>query len=376
MEGHSVNRISKMTVGASALGLILVSAAAAPALAQPSPAASSPSSETQLLGAMAEALGTDVAGAQDVLRFQADAAALTADASAVAGDAYAGSWIDESSRTVYAAATSEAARALVANAGAVPVAAEHSLNELEDVTARISAADRPAGVASWHVDVAANDVVVEALPGSEASVTTFVTGLGVDADAVRVETAGGTPQTFDDLRGGIAYYISNQYRCSIGFGVVGGFVTAGHCGSQGESTNYGTFAGSSFPDNDYAWVSTPNHNPLGEVVDWSGGNVAVKGSTPAPVGATVCRSGSTTGWHCGEILAYDTSVQYGNDTVNGLIETTVCAEPGDSGGSLLAGDQAQGVTSGGWGDCSSGGQTWFQPVNEILDAYGLTLLTN
>jgi hypothetical protein len=53
----------------------------------------------------------------------------------------------------------------------------------------------------------------------------------------------------------------------------------------------------------------------------------------------------------------------------------VCAEGGDSGGSFITGDQAQGVTSGGYGNCSSGGRTWFQPINEILRAYGLTLLT-
>ena len=53
----------------------------------------------------------------------------------------------------------------------------------------------------------------------------------------------------------------------------------------------------------------------------------------------------------------------------------MCAEPGDSGGSLIAGTQAQGVTSGGSGNCSSGGTTYFQPVNEILSAYGLTLTT-
>ena len=45
------------------------------------------------------------------------------------------------------------------------------------------------------------------------------------------------------------------------------------------------------------------------------------------------------------------------------------------GGSFITGDQAQGVTSGGWGNCSSGGETWFQPVNEILSPYGLTLHT-
>jgi streptogrisin C len=54
----------------------------------------------------------------------------------------------------------------------------------------------------------------------------------------------------------------------------------------------------------------------------------------------------------------------------------VCAEPGDSGGSLLSGNQAQGVTSGGSGNCSSGGITYYQPVNEILQTYGLTLATS
>ena len=95
----------------------------------------------------------------------------------------------------------------------------------------------------------------------------------------------------------------------------------------------------------------------------------------AAVGASVCRSGSTTGWHCGTIQARDASVTYSQGTVSGLIRTNVCAEPGDSGGSFIAGTQAQGVTSGGSGNCSSGGTTYFQPVNEILSAYGLTLTT-
>jgi streptogrisin C len=33
------------------------------------------------------------------------------------------------------------------------------------------------------------------------------------------------------------------------------------------------------------------------------------------------------------------------------------------------------VTSGGSGDCTSGGTTYFQPINPILNAYGLTLIT-
>nr|WP_289017620.1 trypsin-like serine protease [uncultured Aeromicrobium sp.] len=69
-------------------------------------------------------------------------------------------------------------------------------------------------------------------------------------------------------------------------------------------------------------------------------------------------------------------MNYAQGSVYGLIRTSVCAEPGDSGGSAITGNQAQGVTSGGSGNCSSGGTTYFQPVNEILSAYGLTLKTS
>ena len=59
-------------------------------------------------------------------------------------------------------------------------------------------------------------------------------------------------------------------------------------------------------------------------------------------------------------------MNYPEGAVTGLTRTDVCAEGGDSGGPWLSGDQAQGVTSGGSGDCTVGGETFFQPVNEIL----------
>lgn len=96
----------------------------------------------------------------------------------------------------------------------------------------------------------------------------------------------------------------------------------------------------------------------------------------ALAGAAVCRSGSTTGWHCGTIEQHDTSVSYAEGTVDGVTRTTVCAEPGDSGGSYISGVQAQGVTSGGSGDCTSGGTTFYQPINPLLSTYGLTLRTS
>jgi len=374
-----VNRISKTLVGASALGLILTTAATAPALAQTpssSVGAAVDGVDAQLLDAMAADLGTDVAGAQEVLRFQADAVGTADDVAAVTGDAFAGTWLDESTRTVYAAATTDAAREAAAEAGAVPVAAEHSLDELEAISAQLASAPVPDVIPSWWIDVEANDLVVDVVAGGDQAAADFVATLGAPAGAVRLQTGAEAPETFATIRGGISYIINNQSRCSVGFAVQGGFVTAGHCGVAGDSTTYGTFQGSSFPGNDYAWVATPNHTPVGEVSNYSGGVVAVKGSTQAAVGATVCRSGSTTGWHCGQIQGFNSTVRYPQGTVSGLIRTNVCAEPGDSGGSLLAGNQAQGVTSGGSGDCTSGGTTYFQPVNEILQTYGLRLLTS
>jgi streptogrisin C len=375
MEGHSVNRISKTAVGIAALGLFLTTSAAAPALAQ-TPDAAVDGVDAQLLEAMADDLGTDLDGARDVLRFQADAADTATDTAAVTGDAFAGSWLDESTRTVYAAVTTDDARAAATEAGAVPVSVEHSLADLEAVTARIEASEVPDVIPSWWIDVESNDVVVDVVAGGEQTAADFIASLSAPADAVRLQTDVAAPETFATIRGGIAYYINNASRCSVGFAVQGGFLTAGHCGVAGDSTNYGTFQGSSFPGNDYAWVATPGHTPVGQVSDYAGGTVAVKGSTPAAVGATVCRSGSTTGWHCGQVQAYNSTVRYSQGSVSGLIRTSVCAEPGDSGGSLLAGNQAQGVTSGGSGDCTTGGTTYFQPVNEILQAYGLQLLTS
>ena len=84
-----------------------------------------------------------------------------------------------------------------------------------------------------------------------------------------------------DIRGGDQYVINGNTLCSVGFAVAGGFVTAGHCGGAGSPTlgfnnvAQGTFAGSSFPGNDYAWVRTNgNWAPQPWVNNYAGGNVA------------------------------------------------------------------------------------------------------
>ena len=87
-----------------------------------------------------------------------------------------------------------------------------------------------------------------------------------------------------------------------------------------------------------------------------------------PVGATVCKTGSTTGTTCGTVLSYDATVQYPEGTVFGLTETDVCTQAGDSGGSLFADTEAEGTVSGGTvGSCDNPGfQSFFQPADTAL----------
>jgi streptogrisin D len=93
----------------------------------------------------------------------------------------------------------------------------------------------------------------------------------------------------------------------------------------------------------------------------------------AVVNQQVRRSGSTTQVRSGRVTATGATVNYPQGRVTGLIRTTVCAQPGDSGGSLFAGTIALGLTSGGSGNCTTGGTTFFQPVTEPLSVYGVSI---
>jgi streptogrisin C len=288
---------------------------------------------------------------------------------------YAGAWVDGSE--LFVAVTDKAGAAEVRAAGATAVTVDKSLGQLDRLATKAFQAAPEAKVAGAYVDVESNTVVMEVAKGAKAAVAAAVKQAGISAGTVSLVEVAEMPRTLINVIGGNAYYIGGS-RCSVGFSATGGFVTAGHCGDVGNTTTSpsGTFRVSSFPGNDYAYVNTgTDDTPVGAVNNYNGGTVNVAGSTAAAVGASVCRSGSTTGWHCGTIQALNASVTYAEGTVSGLIRTNVCAEPGDSGGSLLAGTQAQGMTSGGSGTCSSGGTTYFQPVNEALSAASVSLVT-
>lgn len=341
----------------------------------------------QLLAAMRRDLGLDGDQARTRLARSAWAGGVSATLAAQTGDDFGGAWLAEDGTTLKVAVTDSGAAGAVKAAGAVPVLVKRSEAELDKAKAALDAAGGDAAeITGWYVDVAANKVVVVARPGARSAALALAADAGIPAAAVTVKISKARPRPLFDARGADPYFIGvggGQARCSIGFAVQGGFVTAGHCGAEGSRTTgfnnaaQGTVEASVFPgEADMGFVAVNGDwTPRAVVNDFRGNELPVAGNTEAPVGAAVCRSGSTTGTFCGTILAKNQTVRYPEGAVTGLTRTDVCAEGGDSGGPWLSGAQAQGVTSGGSGDCTSGGETFFQPLNEILATNDLTLVT-
>ena len=255
---------------------------------------------------------------------------------------------------------------------AAPAATRHVSAGQLSAASRAVAQSGVQGIA-WYVDSAAHHVVVTADSSvSSAEVATITRAAG--AGALRIERAQGAFRPL--VSAGDAIY-GSRYRCSLGFNVVSGstyyFLTAGHCGkvektwwtSSNHSTVIGPTMGYSFPGDDYALVRYDN-----TALSHPGGFAVAD----AVVGESVTRKGSTSGTHTGKVTALNVTVRYqGGGTVRGMIQTTVCAEPGDSGGPLYDGTKALGLTSGGSGDCRTGGTTFYQPVREAVNVYGVTV---
>ncbi|RKN43737.1 S1 family peptidase [Streptomyces hoynatensis] len=292
-----------------------------------------------------------------------------------------GTYYDGDSRTLVVGVTEESALAAVEEAGAQARLVDHSLAELDRVRTEIAEVAVPG--TAWAVDPVANRVRVTVdgtVHGEDlATIRRAVEELG---DTAALDTVQGRFRPY--LAGGDAIYTSNA-RCSLGFNVTvdgrPGFLTAGHCGEVGSTWSdsaggeeIGTLTQGEFPGHDYALVEYGSDTEHPSEVDlYDGTTQEITGAAEATVGQTVVRSGSTSGVHDGEVTAVDVSVEYPQGVVEGTIETTVCSEPGDSGGALFSGSSAIGLTSGGSGDCTSGGTTFFFPVTDALAAVGATI---
>lgn len=345
-----------------------------------------PTRSTLRRAAAVAVAGTLVTGSLLSAPAQAAPAALSPDAAATLveklGARAAGTYADASGKMIVTVTDTATARQVRA-AGAIPKIVARGADKLNAATSELERSASIPGTA-WWTDPVTNQVVV--------SIDSTVTGAKLERvraaaarhnGAIRVEAEAGVLST--RISGGQAIYASGG-RCSLGFNVRSGstyyFLTAGHCTNIGSTwysnssrtTVLGTRTGTSFPGNDYGIVRHSNSaNAAGNVSLYNGSTQDITSAGNAYVGQSVRRSGSTTGVKSGSVTALNATVNYAEGRVSGLIRTTVCAEPGDSGGSLFAGTTALGLTSGGSGNCSSGGTTYFQPVTEPLSVYGVSV---
>ncbi|GGV30230.1 protease [Streptomyces longisporoflavus] len=316
----------------------------------------------------------------------ASAAELLEPMASQLGDAYGGAYYDEAKQqlVVNVVGDDNAVNVQVRKAGAVARSVDNSTGELGTAAKTLASRATIAGTA-WATDPRTNQIVVTAdrtVTGErwdklEATVDSLGTGMA------RIQKSAGEFKPF--ASGGDAIF-GGGARCSLGFNVTTddgspGFLTAGHCGVAAESWSdaqdgaaIGTVQAATFPgEGDFALVTydDPATEAPSAVDTGDGQTVEITQAAEAAVGLEVSRMGSTTGLNEGTVTGLNATVNYAEGTVTGLIQTDVCAEPGDSGGSLFTADgSAIGLTSGGSGDCAAGGETFFQPVTTALAAVG------
>ncbi|MEU5313029.1 S1 family peptidase [Streptomyces sp. NPDC021562] len=325
---------------------------------------------------------------------------LAAQLQQLLGQAFAGSYYDSAKQQLVVNVVNgdNNVIAQAEKAGAAVRQVANSSKALKSAARTLKAKATIPGTA-WAVDPKTNKVVVTA--------DSTVTGTKWDRLQSTVQSLGSNMATLKKTSGSFKTFVSGgdaifsqvqngEVRCSLGFNVTASdgspaFLTAGHCGVAAKDWSdtqggqpIATVDQAQFPGNgDFSLVkyNDATTQAPSEVNVGNGQTVAIKQAEDATVGTTVFRMGSTTGLHDGQVTGLDATVNFqsetdpnGVDTVNGLIQTNVCAEAGDSGGSLFTQDGgAVGLTSGGSGDCTAGGETFFQPVTTALQATGATL---
>ncbi|MCL2536015.1 MAG: S1 family peptidase [Nocardiaceae bacterium] len=308
-------------------------------------------------------------------------------------DAFAGAWIDPSGTPIVGLAGNgrDAARAAVAQAGFTTKDVERSQNQLEATRTALSdwigtlppeISKLVRGVA---VDITTNNVILRAddtagnlidlLPPVLREAARIVLG---PALAPLQPVAQGPESAYyaaDSFLGGDPYAAVGGgigLRCSLGFNATDGNgapvnISAGHCdpnreaaGSGNASLAYsmvgdvsgpviGTFEKTSLDGSDYSiirptrdaaqrfannGVRVPGAAPLG-----------ITGTANPVVGAPVCKAGNTSGFNCGVVTATHQTVPVGQRVIADGFATNLCALQGDSGGTIVTGTLALGISS-------------------------------
>jgi len=376
-------------------GLLLVAAAglaagfaAAPAQAAPADRAAdrpTPAAAPAVDAAAQLAAATGITRDQAVQRLATQAKnvpladRLTKQLGARTGGAYF-----EPSGALVVTVTAAADAAVVTRAGAKAKVVERSAGELAAIK---TALDKAGGVANstWGIDTAANKVVLS-VPADAPRATAVEKAAARFGAAVSITRTARPVAPHNDIAGGDPLYHSSGGRCSTGFNVRAGatryVLTAGHCTALGGTWNnyaglyIGPSVGSYFPGQDHGLIRIDSSLPqIPGVYLYNGGFQTITSAGSGYPGLYACKSGSTTGLTCGTVLATNVTVNYAQGPVYGTDQTTICSQPGDSGGSYFTGATALGLVSGGTtSGCNSAFRSYFQPVIPALSYWGVALV--
>jgi hypothetical protein len=394
------------TVCCSALLALGTSAAIAAAKPAPAPADNLPPA---LVAAIARDLKLTPAQylqrAHDAQRL----AAFQTTARAKYSSVFGGVWLDGSGRPIVAIAGGTAAPAARQAASAAGFAVKDVVNSEHTLHGRATAigkwfAAQPRPVAQAlrgvAIDTVNNTVAVRvdksagniALPSPFGPVRVITTLMPGSAEVLHAQPVFG-PGPGPALLGGQPYAAvaaDHALRCSLGFNGIDAAghvvnITAGHCNPNIPATGtanasgifalhgdaigepLGYFAKSVLGEHDYSIVRIdPADAPR-----FSNNLVEVLGAPPLPitgvaapvVGEPVCKAGSRTGFSCGTVNAVHQSVQVGDRQMNDSFSMNICALPGDSGGPVVTGTQAVGI--------SSASSVADYPICEIPDLIGM-----
>ncbi|RVW01850.1 protease [Rhodococcus spongiicola] len=382
-------------VGSSAL--LLAVPVAAPALADPPPSSSgTPDAQVVQLSAaelpdeMVEAITRDLKiSPQEYLDRAARAQELDSyatDFRAKHPEEFSGAWMDLDGQPVVAVTTTAAAQTAARDGyrtQMAPVSADGLERSLADFNQWVS--QLPSQVASQigaaSIDVLNSQIVVDIANsplGRAIDLPTQLENIKVQLKAPgpvpveRVPMGGDTYLTFPERRGNS---IPDEFgMCSLGFSATDRNgnainISAGHCdptpgtGTEvylpngpylADSVQVGKFERSHFGGTQALDYSLIRLNDAGvragldrPVIRGAGGSTLTVTGTAVPVvGAPICKSGQATGFTCG-IVAHD-QVQAVDEDETPVVEgfaSTACTLPGDSGGPIVTGTLALGITS-------------------------------
>ncbi|NMD59881.1 UNVERIFIED_ORG: hypothetical protein FNL38_10180 [Nocardia globerula] len=389
--------IRTVLVGASAL--LLATSFSATALAQPAEPTSESSVEQlsadQLPAELVEAISRDLKiSPQEYLDRAAKAQELGAYAesfrSSRPGD-YAGSWMNLDGQPVVAVTSADAARVAAADGfvtHVAPVSAGSLEQSLADVNGWIAKlpGDIATAVSSTSIDVLNNQVVVDVANSPVGKALNLPTML--ENTKIRLSPDGGGAIDARALGGDIYVTSPGPIRetptedisvCSFGFNAVDSHdnalnISAGHCNkAEGtaapvylpnpqnidDSLQVGNFAqsavGKAGEELDYSVIKL-NQAGVDAGLDRAsvrgagGTTLEITGTARPVIGAPMCKSGQASSFTCGVVAADQVEIQLvrpGGEsrTVRGFAGTA-CTLAGDSGGAIVTGTLALGITSG------------------------------